>query len=321
MDRIIHCPEETCEHHKNEDEGNVFFYQNGFYKLKNGSRVRRLLCKSCGTKFSTATFKDTYRQKRPDLNFAVFKLLASGVTLRRSAKILECDRKTIVRKLIFLSEKIRKLHGQFLEDYFTGTVQFDEMETYEGAKAKQLSIALAICANSGKILEINACRKPTTGRLADLGKEHYGWTVDERKACASGVLAVVSSVTNEKLKIVCDKKPQYPKWIHAHKPHAEIVQVKSRGRKKSIEMIEPKVAPSYEDEMELEEEEAPANNLVEEGRKVKGFDEMFRLNHTCAKIRADLSRMRRKTWACTKKLFYLNHHLMLYVGWNNEYEL
>lgn len=315
MDRVIHCPNEECEHHRNEDESNVFFYQNGFYKLKNGNRVRRLLCKSCGTKFSLATFKDTYRQKRPDLNAEVFKLLASGVTLRRSAKILECNRKTIVRKLIFLSEKIKHLHGEFLAGYFTRAVQFDEMETYESSKAKPLSIALAVCGVSGKIIDVNACRMKYKGPLAKIGREKYNWDIDDRRSCASVVLATVSTVTNEKLRIVCDKKRSYPNVIQEHMPHAEIVQVRSRGRKMDNETIAALV------QGEIEGEERPAFNVVEEGRKVKEFDELFRLNHTCAKIRADLSRMRRKTWACTKRLLYLNHHLMLYVGWNNGYQI
>lgn len=59
----------------------------------------------------------------------------------------------------------------------------------------------------------------------------------------------------------------------------------------------------------------------EEGYRTKTFDLMFSLNHTCAKIRADMARMRRRTWAASKSLYYLNHHLMIYLGWVNGYDV
>jgi len=48
---------------------------------------------------------------------------------------------------------------------------------------------------------------------------------------------------------------------------------------------------------------------------------LFKLNHLFAKIRQDLSRLFRSTWATTKRLEGLYNHLMLYVAWINGYEI
>ena len=98
METQIHCTNDKCEYHKNSDEGIVFFKQNGFYKLKDGRKVRRFQCKLCGKKFSLNTFKDTYWQKRPDLNKPIADLLSSSVTIRRVARLLKCDRKTVATR-------------------------------------------------------------------------------------------------------------------------------------------------------------------------------------------------------------------------------
>ena len=50
-------------------------------------------------------------------------------------------------------------------------------------------------------------------------------------------------------------------------------------------------------------------------------DPLFQLNHICAKLRADLSRLSRRTWSATKKAACLQDHLDLYVAFNNNYAI
>ncbi len=58
-----------------------------------------------------------------------------------------------------------------------------------------------------------------------------------------------------------------------------------------------------------------------QGKGKQPFDPLFRLNHTCAKIRADLSRMaRRRTWATTKRMWPLQNHLDIYIAYTNGYD-
>jgi len=54
---------------------------------------------------------------------------------------------------------------------------------------------------------------------------------------------------------------------------------------------------------------------------IKIPDPMFWLNHLCATIRADMSRMRRKSWTTTKKVEKLQEHLDLFTAFYNGYEL
>ena len=53
---------------------------------------------------------------------------------------------------------------------------------------------------------------------------------------------------------------------------------------------------------------------------VNDYAGMWRLNHTCAKLRHHLSRLKRKTWATTKKMEYLQMHLDLFIAYQNEYD-
>ena len=59
--------------------------------------------------------------------------------------------------------------------------------------------------------------------------------------------------------------------------------------------------------------------IVGQGELKKiGFDPLFCLNHTCAMIRDNVNRLKRKTWATTKKAQRLAAHLVLYAHFHNE---
>ena len=53
--------------------------------------------------------------------------------------------------------------------------------------------------------------------------------------------------------------------------------------------------------------------------KKQGFDPIFSLNHTCAMLRANLSRLIRKTWCTTKCIHRLYAHLVLYAEYHNRH--
>lgn len=53
---------------------------------------------------------------------------------------------------------------------------------------------------------------------------------------------------------------------------------------------------------------------------VNDYAGMWRLNHTCAKLRHHISRLTRKTWATTKKMDRLQMHLDLGIfDWLSPY--
>ena len=49
------------------------------------------------------------------------------------------------------------------------------------------------------------------------------------------------------------------------------------------------------------------------------YDPMFSLNHTCAKIRAGVAVMARKTWTTTKSIEKLQDKLDIFIAVHNGY--
>lgn len=259
-----------------------WYRKKGYFKTKyNHQPVPRYQCKECKKFFSTHTFKSTYRQRKPHLNKKVFDLLCSGVTLRRTAKILGISKDTAMVKMAFLAEQAHKAHKKALqsEELKTSYVQFDEMETFEHTKLKPISIAIAVRAKTGQIIDAEVATMNAKGHLASASRQIYGLRVDTRKDACKSVIETVKCIARDEITIASDSKRAYPNIIREVIPHAAIKQCKGRT------------------------------------------EELFRLNHAAAKIRADLARMARKTWCTTKKMERLQDHLLLYIAWNNGYKI
>src|ERR1700722_15068012 len=113
----------------------------GFFKRKCDSRkVRRFRCRRCRRYFSNSTFSRFFGQKKRHLNMRLWVLLCSGVSQRRSAKLLGLSRTTVATKLCGLgpwAEEI--LVGHNLTKSKESTFQFDDLETFEHTKCKPLS--------------------------------------------------------------------------------------------------------------------------------------------------------------------------------------
>ena len=92
------------------------FRKDGVYFRKSDSKtIQRYRCRSCGKSFSKATFSPCYRQKKRRVNEVLFKLLSSGVSMRRAAIILSIHRITVKRKMDFLAKRARERHDSFLD--------------------------------------------------------------------------------------------------------------------------------------------------------------------------------------------------------------
>jgi len=104
------CPNQNCKFHLKKD----FIIRNGFYYRKNDSRkITRYRCKYCLKRFSNATFSLAKNQKKRRVNHQLFLLRASGMTMRRCAKILNIHRITVARKEIYLADKARLAHYNY----------------------------------------------------------------------------------------------------------------------------------------------------------------------------------------------------------------
>lgn len=280
------CPNVDCPTRKKPFPEFDYRKRGSFPHKRTGKTVQRWQCKTCGRTFSQRTEAEDKQQRRPDINKKLMGLLCSGVTLRRAAELLDVTYNTIRRKFLWLAERSREAHIEILmnsDRLHTSRVQFDELITSEHSKAKPLTVALAVRARNGDIISARVGRVPANGKLAKVGQQKYGWTNDDRKAVCKAALREVEWVAKAGITIVCDGYVSYPQWIQQEIPQA-VVEVVSGGG-------------------------------------VGGNDPLFRVNHACALLRADVSRLARRTWATTKNRAMLQRHLDIYVAWKNKYTI
>ena len=222
------------------------------------------------------------------------RLLVSGVSLRRSAKILKIHRTTVARKLRFLADQARLQHQQFLQGLKTlGTrfrqVQFDEMESFEHTKLKPLSIPLVVNSQR-KILAFDVTSMPAKGPLAHKSLKKYGPRPDHRRKSLKKVLKSLKGIVYENALFQSDQNPNYPGVLKSVFPHARHTTFKGRQ-----------------------------GCVTGQGELKKvTWDPLFSLNHTAAMLRANINRLFRRTWCTTKIPQGLLDHLALYLSFHNH---
>lgn len=258
----------------------------GSYTTDDGTARQRFECTNghCGKTFTEA-FVPADRGRRTDIDAMLFKLACSGVTIRRSATLLDVAVNTVRKRMAALAKRARAAHEAAASDpkRLTATVQFDEMRTFLNSRDQPLSIALAVRRHNGDILSAKVGTMSASGFLAASGRAK-GW-VDMNNAKATRKLALTEVKRflrpNETPTFICDGLTAY------------------RGEIRSVIGLDTAV-----------------ENHVRDGDP---HDPLFRLNHVCAKIRADLACMARDTWTTTKKVECLQDRLDIYVAWNNGY--
>lgn len=221
----------------------------------------------------------------------ILKLYASGMTQRRMAKVLRLNRKTVVRKFLFLALLAKQAHQHWLSTQKNARlVHFDEMETFEHTKLKPVTVAIAVHAGSGALLAARVETMAYKGRLAHVAFRKYGPRVDRSGLAIQTVLEAVKTVAHPDLVLVTDDSPKYPRRVRRTLPTVT---------HRAVRRVPPVLAQ----------------------RRRNVDDPLFALNVTAAKLRSDLSRLSRKTWVTTKKLDRLQAHLDFYVAWHNGYRL
>ena len=262
-----------------------------YYRTSDSTWVQRFRCSGCGFSFSRATFQLGCRQKKRRKNRSVVALLCSGVSQRRTAKLLKLHRTTVVR--IFRIEAARaefNLRKANLMHAKATAVQFDDLETFEHTKFKPLSVTLAVEEKTRRILGLEVSRMAASGLLAARSRARYGKRPDDRRKARERLLRRIAGLLDENVTIKSDQNPYYPELIHSVIPRATHVTFK--GRKGAI---------SGQGEL-----------------KKIGFDPLFSLNHTCAMLRANVNRLFRRTWCTTKRKDCLYGHLVLYADFHNR---
>ena len=244
----------------------------GVFLAKRGGKIQRFKCQGCKKTFSDKTNRPGYRSRRYHLRNRIFRELCRGVSQREIAIELKIHRDTVARLLIAVAKEARRQNKKVLAVSAPRVVVFDEMETFEHTKCKPVSIVLAVEEGTRKILAIEAAQMPAKGHLAEVSRRRYGYRADHRPAALRRALGTISNFKSLAL-IKSDESPRYPKYLKECLP--KIPHAAFKGRRGCV---------------------------VGQGElKRGGFDPLFSLNHTCARIRDLIKRLSRRTW-CTTKL-------------------
>jgi transposase-like protein len=264
----------------------------GFYfRRSDGQFVRRFRCQDCRKTFSLASFSSCFGQNKRHKNDPLRKLLASGVSQRRAAKILNLSRTTVVRKFIFLGTQARMIFEENLGVKPIGQeIIFDDLETFEHTKCKPLSVTLAV-EPSRRIVGFRVSQMPAKGNLAALSRRKYGLRPDLRRPQRRILLNELRYFALSKIKTIkSDENPHYLNDVRDFFPESEHISYK--GKRGAI---------------------------TGQGELKKiGFDPLFCLNHTCAMFRANINRLFRRTWNTTKIPERLTLHIFIYANFHNE---
>jgi len=91
-------------------------------------------------------------------------MLCSGMTMRRTAKILSVSYMTVYQKFLWLSLEAKAYHQN--QKFSASEIQFDETLSIEHTKLKPLSIAIAVSKEPDhkyKILDVKIGTIPAYG--------------------------------------------------------------------------------------------------------------------------------------------------------------
>lgn len=214
------CPNLHCLSYQSKKD----IVRDGSYFRKNDSRyIRRFKCKCCGKRFSASSGTLEFNQKKRRINFAFFKLYCSGVSIRRSAKILGVNKNTIPRKIEYLAKKARLSQSKFLEalkDNPLDHIQFDDLITKEHTKLKPLSVSTCVDPHSRKILSADVSKIPSFGQLAHISRKKYGYRKSTHMEVMNKVFFKITPSLSKNVRIDTDEHKHYPILIKKHLPYS-----------------------------------------------------------------------------------------------------
>lgn len=287
------CPNSICPRYS-KPGSEPFFIRRGYYQPKCRTHpVPRFQCRTCRKRFSRQTFRADYRDQKPHTNAMVFALLSSGLGLRQTGRVVGLSRPGITAKFCKIAHHLRRLNenlrGQLGE---TATLQFDELETYEGRRnTRPLTLPILIdCESRFHIAARSAAIRPR-GKMTEARKraieddeERLGRRLDRSRDAIRSVLRAGARLCKDAKRIILqtDEKGVYPN---------------------------------------LAKEAFGAERLEHETTNSKlarlTWNPLFPINHTEAMARDLTGRLRRESWLVSKKSAYLNLHLQMLMAYRN----
>lgn len=283
------CPNSNCKFHKKAEK---VCKSGTYYRRSDHQRIQTYRCNHCGKKFSSATFSLSKHQLKRDINPQVKKLLCSGVSQRRIAKILNIHRSTVKRKLIYWSKKAKQNQKKLLkklESKKVSVIYLDDLITIEHTKLKPLTVTVAITEDR-QFLATMVSQIPASGKIAKDSVKKYGPRPSKHKLGLESVFQTIAPVIAKGACLKSDEHKLYPAMFKKYFPEGSI----------------------HETHKSLRSCVAGQGEL-----KTKQFDPLFSINHTLAMLRANINRLFRKTWCTTKDPTMLQCHIEVYCDYHN----
>ena len=286
------CPYPSCP--RNSDPRRKFFVRWGRYAPNCRARpVPRFRCKSCGRTFSRQTFRMDYCDHRPSLNAQLFRLLASGVGLRQSSRLLGLSFRCTELKFRKIARHLRRLNLN-LRAQLTGTASFhfDELETYEGQRnTRPLTVPFLIESTTRFIVWSEAASIRPRGKMTEKRKEavvraesRHGKRRDDSRHAIRRTLKRGAQLASSADVVVLstDEKSSYPGLANDAFGHRRLDHRRTNSK------------------------------LVR-----RTWNPLFPINHEEAMARDLSGRLRRESWLVSKKRRYLNLGLQLHAAYRN----
>lgn len=279
MDANTRCPRCAANQHA--------IVRDGFYlRADDSKKIQRFQCKACSKKFSSATDKPTYRQKRRRINATVRLVLAFGMCQRDIALLTGVNVKTVASRLVWQAKLSRRKNARFVDHYIERygpikRVQFDDLVTFEHTKCKPLTVPVAVVAGTRVPLGFGVAPIPASGHLAARARKRYGKRKDGSRKARRALFEHLVTILPPDVHFETDGLEHYRVLIKRYFP-------------KATHSVYPSVPGAIVGQGEL--------------KKIQ-FDPLFTINHFLATMRAKVNRLIRRTWCTTKDPARLSDHI------------
>ena len=288
------CPYSACLAHNIEHLNDPsFFIRKGSYKPKcRAHPVPRFGCRLCRRTFSRQTFRFDFRDHKPHLNAPLFNLLASGLGLRQSGRVLRLSRRCTELKARKISTHLARLCSNLLDQFPAGSwFQMDEMETFESER-RVSPLTLPVLIEKQSMLVVAAQSAPirpsgkmSERRLAAIQRRERreGRRQDRSRSCLKKVLRRAAKYC-KKLGAVfldTDEKTLYPPLAKA------AFGAKLEHARYSSKLVRDASNP------------------------------LFPINLTNAMARDLTGRLRRRSWLASKQRGFLDLQMNVFMAYRN----
>jgi transposase-like protein len=270
----------------------AFSIRDGHYRAHcRNYPVQRFRCRACGRGFSRQTFRADYRHKKPHLNASFLRLMVACVGQRQAAQVLQVARRTVEHRFRWLGRHAADLHHNRLATArLRGPFQLDELESFAANRYQPVTVPVLIDRQSLFIVATSVGALRRRGRLTPQQRLRRATHERRRGRRPSQSAAAVRAVFKRLRDVVPSDEPVV--LDSDHKP-----LYGSLGR------------TLFASRFRWRRHDATARR--------DHANPLFPINHTNARLRHFLARLRRRTWCVSKRESALRAHLSIATVWSN----